>query len=147
MNKKLAPYVFLIVLVVVLFFILGFRSGQQVEKTNKIITALISIAPTTTLAPTPPLLTLEKFESPGCKLSFLYPNYFTVQRESSVGAMLVYRSQSINFSCEAFQEQGQDKKGMKTWTKTNAITGKKVVFYLDPSFIPLLEKSLTFSAK
>ncbi|PIY68555.1 hypothetical protein COY90_05345 [Candidatus Roizmanbacteria bacterium CG_4_10_14_0_8_um_filter_39_9] len=147
MNKKLTPYIFLTVLIVVLFFILGFRSGQQVEKTNKMITALISIAPTATLAPTPPLLSLEKYESPGCKLSFLYPNYFTIQRESSSGAMLVYRTQSINFSCEAFQEQGKDTKELKIWTKTNPNTGKKVVFYLDPSFLPLLEKTLTFSSK
>ncbi len=45
----------IVFLLIIVFFILGFRLGQQVEKTNKKIDFLLSITPTKKPSPTPTL--------------------------------------------------------------------------------------------
>lgn len=57
---KKTPYVFLIVLIVVLVFIIGFRSGQKTEKTNKIIDYILSITPYPTYTPYPTIVQPSK---------------------------------------------------------------------------------------
>ncbi|OGK62863.1 hypothetical protein A2334_01705 [Candidatus Roizmanbacteria bacterium RIFOXYB2_FULL_38_10] len=147
MSKKFTPYLFLGLLAVILFFILGVRYGQKVEKTNKVITALISIPPTATVAPTQPPLTFLTYVSKGCGISFTYPNYFKVERESSKSATLRYRNQYMNFSCLNFKKEASPEAHMTILTKSNPKNSVKTVFYLDKSLLPLLEESIKFVTK
>lgn len=50
---KIKSYIFLVVLVVVLFFILGVRYGQKIEKNNKVVDYILSITPYPTYTPYP----------------------------------------------------------------------------------------------
>ncbi len=50
---KLKSYLVLFILTLLLFFVLGVRYGQKVEKTNKAINYILSITPTKTPPPTP----------------------------------------------------------------------------------------------
>lgn len=50
---KIKSYVFLIVLVVLLFFILGVRYGQSIEKNNKVVDYILKITPYPTYTPYP----------------------------------------------------------------------------------------------
>lgn len=69
LNKK--PYIFLITLVAILFFIIGFRYGQNVEKANKIIDYLLSLTPTPyQKSPTPIPTTEYKSKRWGLKLKY-----------------------------------------------------------------------------
>lgn len=61
---KKTPYIFLVVLIVILVFLIGFRSGQKVEKTNKTIDYMISIAPTIYPPTNTPSPTKEASASP-----------------------------------------------------------------------------------
>lgn len=174
MNKKLTPYFFLIVLVVVLFFILGFRSGQQVEKTNKIINILISIPPTQTPAPTSPLLAFQTYTHKGCGINFLYPNSLLPDKESSEEASFKSTASVkkkdifLTISCfpqtfterpviqnkdweKKFQNQTvimhQTVDGLTQFMIKHPISRKFVTISVSDSLLPLLEKSLTFDSK
>ncbi|MEK7634015.1 MAG: hypothetical protein AAB437_04190 [Patescibacteria group bacterium] len=50
---KTKSYVFLFILLLILFFILGVRYGQKVEKNNKIVDYILSITPYPTYTPYP----------------------------------------------------------------------------------------------
>jgi len=50
---KKIPYIFLSFLFLILVFLIGFRSGQKVEKTNKVIDYILSITPYPTYTPYP----------------------------------------------------------------------------------------------
>ncbi len=87
MSKKITPYIFLGALVVVLVFLAGLRYGQKVEKTNKTIDYLISIAPTKS-APSQIPLEFKIYELKACGLSFLYPSTYSEKNHSSQSAYL-----------------------------------------------------------
>lgn len=50
---KKTPYIFITALIVILFFLIGFRIGQRTEKTNKTIDYILSITPYPTYTPYP----------------------------------------------------------------------------------------------
>lgn len=50
---KIKSYIFLVILTIILFFILGVRYGQKVEKNNKIVDYILSITPYPTYTPYP----------------------------------------------------------------------------------------------
>lgn len=64
---KIKSYVFLIVLVVLLFFILGVRYGQSIEKNNKVVDYILKITPYPTYTPYP-LPSIVATASPTLKL-------------------------------------------------------------------------------
>jgi hypothetical protein len=68
---KTKSYIFLFVLLIVLFFILGVRYGQKVEKNNKVIDYLLRLpSPTAPISPTPPSYTEYKSRKWGLKFTF-----------------------------------------------------------------------------
>lgn len=68
---KTKPYLLIIILCLVLFFIIGFRAGQRTEKTNKVVDYVLSITPYPTYTPFPtiPLPTKEASVSPTLKIN------------------------------------------------------------------------------
>lgn len=72
---KLRPYMFLLVLILVIIFILGVRYGQRVEKNNKVIEWYLTRmpTPTTPITPTLPEVAYDTYKDKTCGVSFLYP--------------------------------------------------------------------------
>ncbi len=68
---KIKSYVFLIVLVVILFFILGVRYGQKIEKNNKVVDYVLSITPYPTYTPYPIITSPSSIASSTPKLKNL----------------------------------------------------------------------------
>lgn len=92
MTKKNVPYLFLLILIIVLIFIGGVKYGQKVEEANKTIKYILSITPTKpapTLAPTKPI-SYQTFTDDYCGIKLLYPSNLTPVYYYGVG-------QSIKF--------------------------------------------------
>lgn len=53
---KIKSYIFLVVLLLILFFILGVRYGQSIEKNNKVVDYILSITPYPTYTPYPTII-------------------------------------------------------------------------------------------
>jgi len=83
--------VFIVILLLILFFVLGVRYGQKVEKTNKIIDFILSITPTPkpTETPTPTPLVFEDYESKRWNLKFKYPKNFEIKEASNASEILI----------------------------------------------------------
>ncbi|PIU36623.1 hypothetical protein COS77_01000 [Candidatus Roizmanbacteria bacterium CG06_land_8_20_14_3_00_34_14] len=64
---KIKSYIFIVFLVVILFFILGVRYGQKIEKNNKVVDYILKITPYPTYTPYP-LPTKVATVSPTLKL-------------------------------------------------------------------------------
>ncbi len=79
MRSRFGPYFLLTILAVLLFFILGVRYGQRVEKENKKINYILSLTPTKSPTPTkeasPSAIPsgFKKFLDKECGVEFLYP--------------------------------------------------------------------------
>lgn len=100
MTQKRAPSIFLGILVIILFFILGFRSGQEVEKTDKKIAVLLSTAPTATAAPTAMPLSFATVAPTGCGISLLYPGSLTLSQQGTQSAQFTDRGKTVlTISC------------------------------------------------
>ncbi len=82
---------FLVVLLLILFFILGVRYGQKVEKTNKVIDYLLSLTPTKKPSPTPsptPLF-FEEYKSKRWGLRFKYPKNLEIKEATNSPEILI----------------------------------------------------------
>ncbi len=77
MVKKSLPYIFLLLLVLVLIFIGGVKYGQKVEETNKVIKFVLSITPTAKPAKPTPTIPLEFKSAEYCGMKFLLPSVAT----------------------------------------------------------------------
>ena len=78
---KTKSYIFLFILLLILFFILGIRYGQKVEKNNKAVDYLLSLpTPTTPISPTP--ITYKEYKSKKWGLKFTYPANLEVKESS-----------------------------------------------------------------
>ena len=84
---KNKPYLLLIVLTIVLAFILGFRSGQRVEKTNKTIDYLLTITPTPR-PPTPTPVRYKEYKSKRWGLEFTLPENLEVKEDATSPAIM-----------------------------------------------------------
>lgn len=84
---KKTPYVFLFLLTVVLVFVIGFRSGQRTEKTNKVIDYLLSITPSPSHSPTPPI-TYQEYKSKKWGLKFTFPDNLEVKESTNAPEIL-----------------------------------------------------------
>jgi len=148
MSKKLTPYIFLVILGFVLIYILGFRSGQKVEKTNKDVNFLLSLPPTKPPAPTPLPLEFKTYKHMGCGVSFLYPDFFKVEKESSTAALLKDKKTVFSLNCAKGSaiEPTIDPK-YSSFEKLNSKNNKKIIFIVEKSLLPLFEKSLEFYEK
>lgn len=169
--QKPGPWILIITIVVVLVFILGIRYGQQVEKTNKTISYVLSIAPTQ--KPTDVPLNFKTFVSKICGISFLYPSTLKAENATSQSAQFIQNKQTqLAFSCDkknpfivsndtnvaTAEVQFQGKK-IKIQTKQdnnqkiffltllNPLNVKTIFFQIDEKLLPLLESSLKFSTR
>ena len=85
---KLRSYIFISFLIVVLFFILGVRYGQNVEKNNKVINYLLSITPTKP-PPTPTPIVYQEYKSKRWGLKFTYPAGLEIKEDATAPAILI----------------------------------------------------------
>src|SRR3989344_1846335 len=100
MNKR-GPYFLIASLVLVIVFIAGLQYGKHVEKTNKTITAVLSISPT---RPDEPIkISYIRFEHKECGVSFVYPSLISQVKQSSTSAKLANKQaeETINFNCDS----------------------------------------------
>lgn len=80
MSQKNLPYIFLLLLIIVLIFLGGVKYGQKVEETNKVIKYVLSVTPTKpapTQIPEKPLEYKTFIDQYICGVKFLYPNTLT----------------------------------------------------------------------
>lgn len=100
MDKKIRPFILVTFLMLILIFILGVRYGQSVEKANKKINFMISIAPTRPI-PTEKPLNFATHTSKGCALEFLYPSTLSILKESTLSAEFGKDKKTyLKYSCE-----------------------------------------------
>ena len=85
---KIKSYVFLVVLIVVLFFILGVRYGQKVEKNNKIVDYILKITPTLPI-PTPTPVKYVEYKSKKWGIKFTYPSGLEIKESTTNSAILI----------------------------------------------------------
>jgi len=83
--------VLIVVLLLILFFILGVRYGQKVEKANKVIDFILSITPTPkpTNTPTPTPLIFKDYKSKRWGLRFKYPKDFEIKESTNSPEILI----------------------------------------------------------
>ena len=146
------PYLFLFALVVILGFILGVRYGERVEKTNKTINYLISLAPTKPPLTHPPLK-FETYKNSDCGVSFMYPSTATVEADFEIDCQKQSRFLSIlndiNVATEEVNLQNKKIKGKfqadrLIFSTANLRNGKTVYFSITRTLFPLFDKTLEF---
>lgn len=90
---KPKTYIFVFFLLLVLFFILGIRYGQYVEKQNKVIDYLLKITPTKLPTITPfPTIAYTEYKSRRWGLKFVYPKDLKIE-ESTKGAEIYFKKE------------------------------------------------------
>jgi len=159
-HRKTTPYFFLGFLLLVLFFIVGVRYGQQVERTNKLMSYLVSMAPSATRAPSTVPLAFKTYKHSPCGVQFLLPTSFTTVKEGSEGAMLQDAGTiKVSFECQkqtaavqptssqsiSFQKKMipvKEVNSLYVFTLGNPYNNRLVEFSVEKTFFPLLEKSL-----
>lgn len=171
-KKKLIPFAFIALLIIVVIFIVGLQYGRKVAETDKAIHYLLSITPTRAITPSPVISitynTLTGAASENCGVSFLYPSTMKVVQNSTQSSTLRNSTgETIAFSCNktaslfnqfdtkktatasvTFQddELSASKSGsLILFTAKNTKNRQTVQFVVSDSLLPLLEKTLTLT--
>lgn len=80
---KPQTYLFLILLLLIFFFLVGFRSGQYVEKQNKINAIILSLTPQPTKTPTPtPTISYQEYKSNRHQIKLIYPQGLKIEEST-----------------------------------------------------------------
>lgn len=166
--RKFLPYVFLGLLAIILFFVIGVRYGQKVEKANKTISYLISIAPTPTALPRPTEapLAFEPYRHSGCGVDFPRPLTFKIEKTSTDEAVFTENGKTVmSFACpknlaapkaapspacltiDTQRLACTRENGTVSFTAYNPVNGKRILFHAGENLIPFLEDSLKFVLK
>lgn len=82
---KRYPYLLMFVLLIILSFILGFRSGQNVEQKNKVVDYLLSITPT----PRPSPIKYSEYKSKRWNLKLTYPSGLDITESATAPAIIL----------------------------------------------------------
>ena len=94
--QKNGPFYLISGLLLILFFIVGVRYGQRVEKTNKNISAILSTTPK------PIKYDFKKYKNEKCNLEFSYPSNLKINKETTTSAEFKNKKNTVlNFSCDA----------------------------------------------
>ena len=94
--QKNGPFYLISCLLLILFFIIGVRYGQKVEKTNKNISAILSTTPK------PIKYEIKKYNNEKCNLEFSYPSNLKINKETTTSAEFKNKKNTVlNFSCDA----------------------------------------------
>lgn len=143
MKKK--PYIFLFVLFVILFFIIGVRYGQKVEQANKTISSYLSLPPTKPIEPTRSS-EFETYSHKACGISFLHPAWLTKSAETTTSAQFSEKGKVIlSLTCDKKSVPPPSTKPDMTFFQKIDNTGKKTIsFTLEKSILPLIEKTIEF---
>lgn len=78
-----APYILLLVLFIILVFIVGVRYGQRIEKTNKAISYVLKISPTT--VPTEVPAKTKNYKNQACEIDLVYPGNLKLKEATPSG--------------------------------------------------------------
>ncbi len=166
-GQKALPYIFLLILLIVIIFIIGVKYGKTVEHVNKNVDFLLSITPTKVITPSPVSTKYLTYSNEACGIEFLYPSSLVLGGESSKSAILKQESTTMfQFSCEKnnlIMKTLQDPKSAthELTLKNRTISGKKqgstvsfqthnpytgtvVYISVNQDFFPLLDSSLQF---
>ena len=100
-TKKIIPFAFLGLLLLIVIFIIGVKYGRQVAEVDKTIKFLISITPTKAITPSPqPSISYLSYSNEDCGVEFLYPSDLSITYESSTGGQLKNKNKdTIEFGC------------------------------------------------
>jgi len=155
-------------LAIILFFIIGVRFGQRVERTNKTLSSQAKVTPVRALSPTIPLM-FESYTHASCGAQFLYPNTVRKISESSTSAQFLENSAlAIKLDCTKSLNLLQELNNPRTSTEEiqiaqktatayhmkdktteayyfqllNSRNGKTITFMVLKSLFPLFQKSL-----
>jgi hypothetical protein len=85
MNK---PMLFIFFLILVLFFILGVRYGQKVEKNNKVVDYILKVTPTKTI-PSPTPIKYVDYKSKKWGVKFTYPSNLEIKEDATSPAVMI----------------------------------------------------------
>lgn len=171
--RNLLPYLFLLVLVIILVFVGGIRYGRNVEQANKAVNYVLSLPPTQPpTTPAPQTVGFYQVESKLCGIKFLLPSTLAKDKVSSLSGIFVEKTSktaSFSFSCEpkngilamlesnklataeiSFQTANikaktDPKKTILYFQTINRLNGKQLFFSLEKHLLPLLDSSLTFT--
>jgi hypothetical protein len=100
-TKKIIPFAFLGLLLLIVIFIVGVKYGRKVAEVDKTIKYLISITPTKAVTPSPlPSITYESYLNEDCGIEFLYPSNLSLVKESSTGGQFKNSTDSLQYSCD-----------------------------------------------
>lgn len=163
------PIIFLFILLIISFFIIGVRYGQRVEKVNKIIDYALSLPPSPTLQPTQEPLEFKTLTIKQCSLQFVYPNFLNPEKETSTSAVLTKENQSqievycskndaiieilddkdisseeIIFKAKKIQAKSIQKNEVSVFRFIHPGSGKTIYVSIAKSLFFLFEKSLEF---
>jgi len=101
---KKGPLIFLGVLVITLFFILGMQFGKRVKTADEALQLLLTIAPSPSITPADSKITspVRQLTSSTCGFTFLYPVDLEPKFISSNSGALINTQQDtiISFRCE-----------------------------------------------
>lgn len=163
MSRKVIPYLFLGFLCIVLFFVIGVRYGQSVQKANESL-PMPTAVPTSLPSPTDKPLQFNTLSHDGCRISFLYPSSLEIDRTATNGAMLRQGNRiALSFDCDpkqkaveaatdgaklTFQKRALTAsldKDMYLFSLRHPVTGRIIVISAERSLYPLLERSLVYN--
>lgn len=152
-NKKIGPTLLIGFLLLILFFILGVKLGQKVEKTNKTINYLLSLTPSPKLTPTKveERTKFDLFENKKCGIKFLYPSNLNVKSASTSAFFQNSKGErSISFDCSSIKNNLKDDKiatGEAGFKNKKIIVQQKTtgntLFYIFNIKNPLNQKNIT----
>jgi len=98
MNRR-GPYYFITALLLILFFIVGVRYGQRVEKTNNKISQTLSVTPKP--SPSIDISKFKSYKSNLCDMEFLYPSKLEIIDNTTPSANLESEKEVVfSFLCD-----------------------------------------------
>ena len=134
-------------------FLVGFRSGQQVEKQNKEFDHMLSLTPeptkTHTPTPSPKPAAFKTYRHTQCRVEFVIPTLFEKSKETTNSARFEENGEvKVALSCDRTDPFTKALKENKTATgvaRLNPSSGRRTFFYLDRAIAPLINSSLKFT--
>lgn len=162
--------IFLLILLSVALFLIGFRLGKKIERIDKTYAPLLTPTATPKPTATPRPLRFNTFLSTDCGLKFLYPDSFKEEETSTDEARLANNSDEITVDCRKskVEEFSKNKKKYQTddeitiknqktqlyktsgkkdailFLITNPLNAKKILITLPKNLLNLLAETLEF---
>lgn len=132
MLKNIRALFFVAVLVALLTFLVGFRYGRFVERSDKVYLSTITptALPTYTPAPTIKTTGYKTYKLAPCRLSFLYPDSLNIDTSSSQEARLNDKNNHIYVSCDREMVFAKREALIELESTTTAtVSGQKIPLY------------------